>query len=379
MFFLILGVMLLCLSLTACGNSFGKTDLAPYLSVRYSGYNGNGTAHVDFDFADFEYSIMSGWKGGNNLEKLSELTAVEMTIAYKADVSEGLRNGDKITVKINLDEELARKYGYRFTGLEKKFTVEGLDEAVMIDPFDEEHLQISVNGVSPFVDMEILYIGSRTEPHAHITYKADKQYNLKNGDTVTITATMSEKYTKKGYALTRSEMVVKVEGMQSYITDVSALSADDVSAIRQKAFEYYEIQKVEGLNISAADGREYNMAPKDVGSYGELRFADYGYALVENGWGTNAMLLIPFKVDVQDGSFYWWSGDYYSEPLMKNFEKMSGYFIISQLMLDENGQLIKEDGFRWEMSNLYENEQQMVQSITDRFGEEGVYLGKFAQ
>ena len=58
---------------------------------------------------------------------------------------------------------------------------------------------------------------------------------------------------------------------------------------------------------------------------------------------------------------------------------MCGYFIISQLMLDENGQLIKEDGFRWEMSSLYENEQQMVQSITDRFGEEGVYLGKFAQ
>ena len=77
--------------------------------------------------------------------------------------------------------------------------------------------------------------------------------------------------------------------------------------------------------------------------------------------------------------FAWWNGDYYSEPLMKNFEKMSGYFIISKLMLDENGQLIKEDGFRWEMSNLYENEQQMVQSITDRFGEEGVYLGKFAQ
>jgi hypothetical protein len=91
--FVILSILLLCLSLTACGGIAGKTDLAPYLSVRYSGYNGNGTAHVDFDFADFEYSIMSGWKGGNNLEKLSELTAVEMTITYKADVSEGLRNG----------------------------------------------------------------------------------------------------------------------------------------------------------------------------------------------------------------------------------------------------------------------------------------------
>ena len=71
--FVILSILLLCLSLAACGGIAGKTDLAPYLSVRYSGYNGNGTAHVDFDFADFEYSIMSGWKGGNNLEKLAEL------------------------------------------------------------------------------------------------------------------------------------------------------------------------------------------------------------------------------------------------------------------------------------------------------------------
>ena len=378
-FFLILGVMLLCLSLTACGNSFGKTDLAPYLSVRYSGYNGNGTAHVDFDFADFEYGIMSGWKGGNNLEKLSELTAVEMTITYKADVSEGLRNGDKITVKINLDEELARKYGYRFTGLEKKFTVEGLDEAVMIDPFDEEHLQISVNGVSPFVDMEILYIGSRTEPHAHITYKADKQYNLKNGDTVTITATMSEKYTKKGYMLTRSEMVVKVEGLQSYITDVAALSKQDVAGLRDKMDTYFSKTIAEDYVNLAVGGKEYYLRGKDIADIGELTFMDNGYSVVQNGWGVTAVVIIPFQVDVNGVRFAWWNGDYYSEPLVKNFEKMAGYFIVSELMLDENGQLIKEGSFRLEMSNLYENEQQMIQSITDRFGEEGVHLGEFAQ
>ena len=377
--FVILSILLLCLSLTACGGIAGKTDLAPYLSVRYSGYNGNGTAHVDFDFADFEYSIMSGWKGGNNLEKLAELTAVEMTITYKADVSEGLRNGDKITVKIDLDKELARKYGYSFTGLEKKFTVEGLDEAVMIDPFDAEHLSVSVQGVSPFAYMEILYIGSRTEPQAHITYKADKQYNLKNGDTVTITATMNEKYTKKGYMLTRSEMVVKVEGLQSYITDVAALSRQDVAGLRDKMDTYFSKTIAEDYVNLAVGGGEYYISGQDIADIGTLTFMDTGYAVVQDGWGVTAVVIIPFQVDVNGVRFAWWNGDYYSEPLMKNFEKMSGYFIISQLMLDENGQLIKEDGFRWEMSSLYENEQQMVQSITDRFGEEGVYLGKFAQ
>ena len=46
--------VLICLTLTACGSST-KVELSPYLSVSYTGYNGNGTAHVDFDFADFEY------------------------------------------------------------------------------------------------------------------------------------------------------------------------------------------------------------------------------------------------------------------------------------------------------------------------------------
>ena len=249
----------------------------------------------------------------------------------------------------------------------------------MIDPFDAEHLSVSVQGVSPFADMEIMYIGSRTEPQAHITYKADKQYNLKNGDTVTITATMSEKYTKKGYMLTRSEMVVKVEGLQSYITDVAALSSQDVAGLRDKMDTYFSKTIAEDYVNLAVGGGEYYISGQDIADIGTLTFTDTGYAVVQDGWGVTAVVIIPFQVDVNGVRFAWWNGDYYSEPLMKNFEKMSGYFIISQLMLDENGQLIKEDGFRWEMSNLYENEQQMVQSITDRFGEEGVYLGKFAQ
>ena len=95
---MILAVVLLCLSLTACGST--KAELSPYLSVSYTGYNGNGTAHVDFDFADFEYSIMSQWQDQDKLEKLGELTAVEMTITYSADVSQGLRNGDTVTVTL---------------------------------------------------------------------------------------------------------------------------------------------------------------------------------------------------------------------------------------------------------------------------------------
>ena len=65
---LILTVMVLCLSLTACGGSVTKVELSQYLSVSYNGYNGNGTPRIDFDFADFEYGIMSQWKDKDKLE-----------------------------------------------------------------------------------------------------------------------------------------------------------------------------------------------------------------------------------------------------------------------------------------------------------------------
>ena len=207
--FLILTVILMCLSLTACGSTT-KVELAPYLSVSYTGYNGNGTPRIDFAFADFEYGIMSQWKDDDKMEKLAELTAVESTITYAADVSEGLSNGDTITVKISFNEEKAKEYGYSFTALEQEFTVEGLVEPIEIDPFAEDIfgsgkiVDATIEGIDPYVCLYLRNNASVSEPIGHITYKADKDWNLKNGEVITITATMDEKFQQQGFLLTRT-------------------------------------------------------------------------------------------------------------------------------------------------------------------------------
>jgi hypothetical protein len=77
-------------------------------------------------------------------------------------------------------------------------------------------------------------------------------------------------------------------------------------------------------------------------------------------------------------SFYWWDNDYYDDLLVKNFTNLAGYFVVSVLLLDENGQLIKEGSFGIDMSYLFENEQQMVADITDRFDAESLSEGTFA-
>ena len=367
----------LCMLFTACGGAT-KAELAPYLSVTYSGCNGNGTASVKFDFSDFEYDIMSRWKGKGKLEKLAKLTAVERTITYSADVSEGLRNGDIITVKISYNEAKAKEYGYSFTALDKKFTVEGLEEPIMIDPFDENILKLSVSGTAPFAWLEIGYTGDRDAPEAHIRYEADKEFELKNGDTVTVTASISENYIRKGYQLTRNEMNLTVEGLESYITDVSALRKEDVTAIQGKVTEFFN-RKVEQewLDLQV-EGDTKSVSKSNIGSLGRLRFADSGYAVVQNGWSETAVLVIPFTVDIHDAVFNWWGIEYHEEPLVKNFYDLNGYFVVTDLKLDADGRLIREGNFHMEVSILYENEHQMRDSVTEKFGSEGVYQGSFA-
>lgn len=376
--FLVLAAIMMCLSLTACGR-MTEVELSQYLSVSYTGYNGNGTARFDFDYADFEYGIMSEWKEEEKTwEKLGELTALEMTINCVPASIEGLSNGDTVTVTITADEEKAKELGYSFSGMSRSFTVEGLSDAVMIDPFDESVIQIGVEGTSPFASVTMNYVGSRTAPEAYITYIADDQYDLANGDTITVTATMSERYTEQGYLLTRNEMTFTVEGLRSYITDVSMLNADDVFAIFQKVSEYFESQKAKSREIHTKDGGAYYVYPEMIGSYGALRFADSGYAVVEHGWGTTAVVLIPFYVDVQDVSFGWWNNEYYEEPLLKNFADMAGYFVVSDLLLDENDKLIKEGVFGIQMSDFFESEQQMLDHIMDRYNQESMVKGTFA-
>lgn len=374
----VMAILVMALALTGCAKKI-KVNMEPYISVAYSGYNGNGVAKFDFDYANFEYEIMSQWKDDEkSWEKLGELTALEMTINCQPVSVEGLSNGDEVTVTMSVDEEKAKEQGYSFSGMSKSFTVEGLNDAVMIDPFDESIMQITVEGTAPFASLTMNYVGSRTAPEAYITYMADNDYNLSNGDTVTITATMSEKYTQQGYLLTRNELAYTVDGLRSYITDVSALSVEDVSAIFRKASEYYEAEKAKGLTLQAAHGRQYGIEMDEVGAYGELRFADSGYAVVQHGWSNNAVLLVPFYVDVQNVPFAWWENEYYEDHLIKSFTDLSGFFVISDLLLDENGNLLKEGSFGIDMSYLYESEQQMQDRIADSYDPDELHEGTFA-
>ena len=341
-FLLILIVIVMCLSLTACGSTT-KVELSQYLSVSYTGYNGNGTPRIDFDFADFEYGIMSQWKDKDKMEKLVELTAVETTITYAADVSENLSNGDTITVKISLNEEKAKEYGYSFTGLEKKFTVEGLADPIEIDPFAEDIfgsgkiVDFTLEGIDPFVCLFLRNNALLGDPIRHITYKVDKDWDLKNGEIITITATLDKKLQQQGYLLTRTETTITVEGFERFASAASDLTRDVLQRISDRAYQ----ECVNGGSVDIYDGIS-NKTPWGA-SFENIHVSDTALLAVNNEIDTEySFLLVPVYKTITTDEWYDMDAN---EHVTKTWENVIGYYKFTDLIILPDGAVTYNDSY----------------------------------
>ena len=339
---LILTVIVMSLNLTACGSTT-KVELSQYLSVSYTGYNGNGIPRIDFDFADFEYGIMSQWKDKDKLDKLAELTAVETTITYAADVYEGLSNGDTITVKISLNEEKAKEYGYSFTGLEKKFTVEGLTEPIEIDPFAEDIfgsgkiVDVTLEGIDPFVCLYLRNTADLSDPIRHITYQVDKDWNLKNSEVITVTATLDEKYQKQGYLLTRTETTIAIEGFDRYASAASDLTRDVLESISNRAY----LECVAGGSVDIYDGSS-NLTPWGA-NIENIHVGDTALLAVNNQIDMEySFLLVPVYKTITAEEWYDMARNTH---ITKTWENVVGYYRFTDLIVHPDGSVTYNESY----------------------------------
>lgn len=243
----ILATLMCVVVLAGCSSKKISVDMEPYISVSYKGYNGNGTAVFDFNYADFEYEIMSQWKDDDkSFEKLAELTALEMTINCDPETVDGLKNGDTITVTMTCDEEKAKELGYSFSGMSKTFTVEGLTDAIEIDPFDEsifgedKPVYFKMGGISPFITIDLSNRASWDDPDPirSIKYGCDQIYSfLQNGDVITITASLPDNVDTQGYVLTRTELTITAEGFDACVSEASQLTSAFLQSASEQAYQ----------------------------------------------------------------------------------------------------------------------------------------------
>lgn len=267
-----------------------KIDLAEYVEISCSGYNGNGSVNVNIKEEELlitileqkgydEDSITSMLSGDylfggfsskvKDLERLQkEIETIEkvyQTVSFTPDKTEELSNGDQITVTIDFDEKLAKKSKISFKGNEYTYVVEGLGDYIELDPF--EHLQVQFTGIAPNTNIEYSYDGNDGYLNSW-SFTTDKNGGFDAGDKVKISVNVDEEYLKRnGYVLTRTENEYTCENVGYYVTSLDQITEEMEESIKKDCCDvvesyfagYFETLHYEDLQYLGS----YFLLPKD--------------------------------------------------------------------------------------------------------------------
>lgn len=233
-------LLLLAGTMTGCGKT--KIDVMEDLEVAFSGVDGYGTAAITNKY-DWEEEALEAIGGDpEDVSLLGDMMKIESAVSFEISPSEGLSNGDTVTVKTSVDNEKVKKYKIAFKTGEKEFTVEGLREIEQLDLF--ENVDVEFQGIAPYVNAYIKN-GNSGAP-VYVGYTLDKSENLTVGDTVTVTAEYDEnRLLEQGYTAGEGTREYVVPECDRYVTKLAEIPEDTMGkmqkqiedAIRSKGWE----------------------------------------------------------------------------------------------------------------------------------------------
>lgn len=359
-------VTLMVLGLTGCGGT--SIDLMDYVTVTFSGVDGQGTAVCNVDMAKLEQDL-SGDKDGEisqeELEQLAWIAQFELTVSYQLDKETGLSNGDQVTVSATCDEDFAKDNKVKVSEGKKEFKVEGLKDPVEVDAFASDifdtdtGVTLEYYGTSPSANLSIRNTCTQ-EPESLITYKVDKAADLKNGDKITVTAELSAQAAEKGYVLKETEKTITVEGLDACVESFSQLNETAKSQLMDKLKKVFESAEAKGIRFYDSQGTSLTMSAKGT-TFSNLVWADEVYEV-----GYKAYTVIPFTVDIK-GSYTWWGSEYHENQVEKSFTGASGYVAVRGLTVDADGNLVDADSLYYTVEGIYQDKAQMEIAIKEAF------------
>ena len=112
----------------------------------------------------------------------------EYAIKIKASKTEGLKNGDKVKITVEYDEDNLKEANVKLTNTEFEVEVKGLDEAETIDPF--EGVNVTFEGYEGDVNVNVDTESAKYRDLVSYDYDYSYSADLKNGDTYTVTASI---------------------------------------------------------------------------------------------------------------------------------------------------------------------------------------------
>lgn len=236
----VVAVVLLCAAFIK--NRKVRVDLNDYVTVEFSGYDSKGTAKVEFDSDAFsrDYKSKIEYRGADLKELNDYVSAAEMLryTCVSGELSEGseLKNGDVVIYTWDCDDELAAsEFKAKLVYEDLEFTVSNLDEIELVDPF--EGIEVTFDGISS-EGRASMTRNSTKDYLSNLSYRIEPDYNLSNGDEVAVIISESrgdEYYVEKyGIAFSQLEKTYTVEGLNSYVSALSEISADAATAMRSQ-------------------------------------------------------------------------------------------------------------------------------------------------
>lgn len=227
----------MCVSLTGCGKE--QVDVSGGFDLSFSGMDGYGTATLTSSYAWVEDVIKSQGDGMSGMELIAFEEDLRDAVTYTVTPSEGISNGDEITVSVDVDNSLVEEYKLELTGGTATFTVDGLEPIEEVDPF--ANATITYDGYAPRAKAKLEVSGA----DGTIVYTLDKESGLSNGDVITVTAapksdmTMEEYTQKYGKVLTATEQTYTVEGLTAYATSLDDIPQDSLDKMNQTYLDAY--------------------------------------------------------------------------------------------------------------------------------------------
>lgn len=206
--------------------SYTDVRLDDMLSISLKGYNGNGevtaTVKSSAEFADFA-----------------------KTVQPVIDKAEKLKNGDKVTITWEYDKKAAKEQKLRVNDEQISYTISGLKEARKISNSELfKDITVEETGISPYIKLTVVN-GSTDKVIKEIAFsiKDQKDYYAA-GDKYEIEAVYDEdKLSDECCELEgtdgRSEETRSVNEGDSYVTDPSEFTKDDINTLNKEALSLF--------------------------------------------------------------------------------------------------------------------------------------------
>ena len=226
-------------------------SLARYVIFTIEGVDSRGKATLDIDETGV-YNALAEIYGVDEPQQYYESFVGSLNIS--ADKTEGLSNGDIISVEVEYDEQIAATLGIDVDIATRSIQITGLRTGEKINLFSD--IKIITGGISPYV--YATYVNeSENEFISSLEYKISRTGNLAVGDEIEISCSVDEKTAAEhGYYYDVDVMTYVITKADKY--------ADAPEEVDMELIESLEEVNIKVIRDETAD-TTYRMAYKVTG------------------------------------------------------------------------------------------------------------------